>query len=67
LEEDNIVALGEAIYSFVDFFLETGVFGVYFATEKKKLEKSFEVVRKELLNMKKNPVKKNELNMNEIF
>ncbi len=52
-----------SIYSFVDFFLETGVFGVYLATEKKKLEKSTDLVLNELYNLQQKPIRKNELEM----
>ena len=52
-----------SIYSFVDFFLETGVFGIYFSTEKKNLDKAHDVVRNELIQLKNSGIRKNELNM----
>ncbi len=55
--------LAYSIYSFVDFFYETGVFGIYLATEKKKLQKSLEIVRNELFHLEKHCIKKNELSM----
>lgn len=55
--------LAYSIYSFVDFMYDTGVFGVYLATDKKKLNKSIDVVRSECEKLATNPIKPHELKM----
>lgn len=55
--------LAYSIYSFVDFMYDTGVFGVYLATDKNKLEKSIDVVMSECKRLVSNPIKSQELKM----
>ncbi len=55
--------LAYSIYSFVDFMYDTGVFGVYMATDKARLDKSLETVRSECQKLVSNSVKGHELKM----
>jgi predicted Zn-dependent peptidase len=55
--------LAYSIYSFADFMYDTGVFGVYLATDKNKLEKSINVVQSECERLVTNPIKIHELKM----
>lgn len=55
--------LAYSIYSFVDFMYDTGVFGVYLATDKNKVDKSIDVVKAECQKLLSNPVKPQELKM----
>ncbi len=55
--------LAYSIYSFVDFLYDCGLFGVYYATEKEKIDKSLSLVQTELNNLVKNPIKAGELKM----
>lgn len=55
--------LAYSIYSFVDFMYDTGVFGLYLATDKNKLERSLDVVISECEKLITNPIKPNELKM----
>jgi predicted Zn-dependent peptidase len=55
--------LAYTIYSFVDFMYDGGVFGVYMATDKNKLEKSIEVVKSEFTRLAVDGIKKQELQM----
>ncbi|MBX7151353.1 insulinase family protein [bacterium] len=55
--------LAYSIYSFVDFMYDTGLFGIYWSTDKTKLDKAVELVKNELKRMTSQPIKKNELKM----
>ncbi len=55
--------LAYSIYSFIDFMYDGGVFGVYFATDKNKLERTISVVKDELSKLAANGIKKHELQM----
>ena len=55
--------LAYSIYSFVDFMYDTGVFGVYLATDKSKLEKSINMVKDECEKLISNPIKPQEFKM----
>ncbi len=51
-----------SIGSFLNFFEDTGSFGVYTGTDKKHIEISLELINKELEKIKKIPLSNNELN-----
>lgn len=53
--------LAYSIYSFVDFFQDAGVFGIYLGTDKDKIDLSLEVVNKELETLVKKPIPNDEL------
>ncbi|RMD87229.1 MAG: insulinase family protein, partial [Calditrichaeota bacterium] len=53
--------LAYSVYSFIDFLFDTGLFGVYIGTDKNKIGASIELINKELEDLKKNPVSKEEL------
>lgn len=55
--------LAYSIYSFADFMYDTGVFGIYLATDKKNLEKSIAIVKSECNKLLTNPIKIHELKM----
>ena len=48
--------LAYSIFSFIDFLLDTGIFGVYIGTDKYKLDDSIDLITKELETLKKEPV-----------
>ncbi|MFC1555608.1 M16 family metallopeptidase [candidate division KSB1 bacterium] len=50
-----------SIYSFVDFFIDTGLFGVYVAVEKSNIEKSIALIRSEFEIASTKPVGNQEL------
>lgn len=50
------------IYSFIDAFEHTGLFGIYTATDKKHVEKLRELIWKELNKLKSTPITEKELN-----
>lgn len=50
-----------SVYSFTNLLSDTGVFGVYIATDKKNIENSIELILKELERLKAKPVSKAEL------
>jgi predicted Zn-dependent peptidase len=45
-----------AIYSFADMLSDTGVLGVYLATDTSRVDKAIELVHKELLDLRKVPL-----------
>jgi predicted Zn-dependent peptidase len=53
--------LAYSIYSFVDFFMDTGMFGIYLGTDREKLDLAIELVKKELNNLSQKPVPEDEL------
>jgi len=48
-----------SIYSFYDFFIDSGIFGIYFSTEEKHINQVFELIRQELFKVKSNYVTEN--------
>ncbi|MCX7835208.1 MAG: insulinase family protein [bacterium] len=50
-----------SVYSFVDNYRDTGVFGIYLGTDEKKIDKACELAKKELFKLVNNPLKPNEL------
>lgn len=55
--------LAYSIYSFLDFMFDTGLFGVYLATEKKKVDRTVDKVRDELRRLVSQPIRPHELKM----
>lgn len=55
------LGLAYSIYSFLDLMADTGLFGVYLATNPNQIEKCIDLVRRELWKLKKQPVGKKEL------
>lgn len=55
--------LAYSIYSFVDFLYDGGLFGIYLATDKNKLDRAMGVLDKELSRLAAVPPKKHELKM----
>lgn len=53
--------LAYSIYSFVDFFQEAGIFGVYLGTDKEKIDLTLDLVKKELQKLIDEPIPKDEL------
>jgi len=51
------------IYSFLDFYEDTGVFGTYIGTEKEDIDKIMELIVKEIKKFKKNRVSNEEIEM----
>ena len=51
-----------SIYSFLDFYSDTGVFGVYMGTDKRNLAKSLKLLEKEFANIRRKPISQRELN-----
>ncbi len=49
------------VYSYANLLSDTGVFGVYIATDKKNIENSIDLIQKELTRLKVKPVSKAEL------
>jgi len=49
------------IYSFADFFIDAGLFGIYFASDKRHLPKAIELILKELIKVKKNKLPEDKL------
>ena len=50
-----------SIYSFVDFYSDTGVFGVYVGTDPAKKKQCIELILKEFKRLRENPLKEEEL------
>ena len=50
-----------SIYSFLDFYSDSGVFGVYLGTDKKNLGKALKLLTKEFDNFRKKPLSQREL------
>jgi predicted Zn-dependent peptidase len=55
------LGLAYSIYSFVDFFEDTGVFGIYLGTYKKNAVRAIELVAREIGKLKKNSLSPREL------
>jgi len=53
--------LAYSIYSFLDFYYDTGLIGIYLGTEKKNLGKAIKLLEKELAKLRKKPIGKREL------
>ncbi len=53
--------LAYSVYSYIDFFVDTGLFGVYIGTDKKKINESIELINKELQQLMQNTVSTKEL------
>ncbi len=49
------------IYSYIDFFEDTGVFGIYLGTHRKSTAKAIDLVLKEIKKMKRNSLSRQEL------
>ncbi|MFC1493188.1 M16 family metallopeptidase [candidate division KSB1 bacterium] len=49
LREDNGVAY--SVFSFIDFYSDTGLFGVYCAVEQKNIDKSLDLIKMEFKNI----------------
>ncbi len=50
-----------SVFSFADFFMDTGVFGVYFATDEKNIERSIELINSEFTKLLNNELEEDEL------
>jgi len=50
-----------SVYSFMDFFADTGVFGIYIGIEKDKIDPSIELIHRELEKLKRQRVREDEL------
>ncbi len=55
------LGLAYSIYSFIDFFKDTGVFGIYLGSHKKNAVRVIELVLKEIRKFKKNSLTNEEL------
>ena len=55
------LGLAYSIYSFIDFFVDTGVFGIYLGTYKKNAVRAIELALKEIRKLKKNSLTPREL------
>lgn len=53
--------LAYAIYSFVDFFRDSGIFGIYLGTERNRMDKARELLLKELEKLREKPISAREL------
>lgn len=49
-----------SIYSFLDFYFDSGVFGVYLGTDRKNLNKAMKLLEGEFQRIRKNPVPERE-------
>lgn len=50
-----------SVFSFADFFIDTGVFGVYFGTDEENIERSIELINSELTKLLNHELKEDEL------
>lgn len=50
-----------SVYSFIDSYRDTGLFGIYLGTEHSKVNQAKEIATNELLKLVKDPLKPNEL------
>ncbi|MFC1554101.1 M16 family metallopeptidase [candidate division KSB1 bacterium] len=50
-----------SIYSFADFYIDTGLFGIYLSTEKSNIEKSLLLIQREIDNVLKKSIPENDL------
>jgi predicted Zn-dependent peptidase len=55
------LGLAYSIYSFIDFFVDTGVFGIYLGTNKKNAVRAIELALREIGKLKKNSLSPKEL------
>lgn len=55
--------LAYSVYSFVDFMVDGGLFGIYLATDKRSVKKSCDKVRSEIKRISSSPIKVQELKM----
>ena len=53
--------LAYSIFSFHDFMLDTGLFGIYMGTDPERAEKAIELLREELRRLREQPVSTTEL------
>lgn len=53
--------LAYSIYSFLDFLIDTGLFGIYIGTDKSKIDDSIELIFRELNNLKSSAISGQEL------
>lgn len=60
IREDR--GLAYSVYSFNDFYRDTGIFGVYLGTDKKHLSKGVELILAELKTMRKKRLASSDLN-----
>ena len=51
-----------SIYSFLDFYFDSGVFGVYLGTDKKNLKKALKLLDGEFERIRKKPIPEREFN-----
>jgi predicted Zn-dependent peptidase len=51
-----------SIYSFLDFYFDSGVFGVYLGTDKSNLKKALKLLEGEFERLKKRPIPEREFN-----
>lgn len=60
IREDR--GLAYSVYTFNDFYRDTGIFGIYLGTDQKHLNKGLELIRTELRLMKKKKMPTSDLN-----
>ncbi|MFQ5584733.1 MAG: M16 family metallopeptidase, partial [Calditrichia bacterium] len=53
--------LAYSIYSFLDFFSDTGIFGIYFGTDKKNITKTLRLINREINHLKNRRITAREL------
>jgi len=51
-----------SVYAFTDFMIDTGILGFYLACAQDKIEKSLDLLHKEIGKIRKNSIKEDELN-----
>lgn len=51
-----------SIYSFLDFYFDSGIFGVYLGTDKRNLKKALKLLEGEFERLKKKPIPEREFN-----
>ena len=57
----EVYGLAYSIISFADFYLDTGIFGVYVETDKEKVGKALNLIREECDRLVRFPVSKKEI------
>lgn len=55
-------ALAYSVYSFAEFFSDSGIFGIYVGTEKEKIEKVLELIKRECKKLCKKKISTREIN-----
>lgn len=55
--------LAYSVYSFVDFMYDTGLFGIYVATDKAKVDRTIDKVKEEMRRLVAHPIGNGELKM----